>query len=298
MTHLSAKNAKPLAEAAREVFRAYRAENYSAKTISEYREKWGTFYAYLDNRQEGHPAVGDFSLENARDYIAYRLDPDDGRRPLKATSAGTHVSALRAISGRFEMEGLTGEHRLSHLGTPKLDQEPEGRVLLPDERLALFGAARGVSPTARRNVALLAVLDDVGPRVSELVTLDRDDINLDGRSIGLNLPAKRGLIRMLPLGTESVRILRDLVGTRRSSGPLFIQRGGSRMTDDAVRAMLVRLSERTGVDRVSPHDFRHTASTQLLGERRRRCPQEQGLRLEARQALDEPAATPTSRPSR
>jgi integrase/recombinase XerC len=44
-------------------------------------------------------------------------------------------------------------------------------------------------------------------------------------------------------------------------GPLFIQRGGGRMTDNAVRSMLVRLSERTGVERVSPHDFRHTAST-------------------------------------
>jgi integrase/recombinase XerD len=134
-------------------------------------------------------------------------------------------------------------------------------VLSPDERRTLFSAARGVSLTARRNLALLALLDDVGPRVSELVTIDRADVLLDRRSILLQLPAKRGLVRTVPLGSESVRILRDLVGTRRPVGPLFVQRGGSRMTDDAVRAILVRLSERTGVARVSPHDFRHTAST-------------------------------------
>jgi integrase len=118
-----------------------------------------------------------------------------------------------------------------------------------------------VSPTARRNVAILAVLDDVGPRVSELVTLEREDIRLDGRSVLLQLPAKRGLVRVLPLGTETVRVIRDLVGTRRLNGPLFVQRGGGRMTDNAVRSMLVRLSEETGIERVSPHDFRHTAST-------------------------------------
>lgn len=261
MTRLSAKNAKPLAEAMREVVRALRAENYSPATIEGYREKWGPFFAFLDDRLREVPVVGDFTLENVREYIALRLAPADGRRPLKDTSAGTHVRTLRAISNRFKEEGLTGEHRLERLGIPKLDAEPEGRVLSPDERLILFRAARGVSPTARRNLALLAVLDDVGPRVSELVTLDREDVSLDKRYVLLNLPAKRGLVRTLPLGTESVRILRDLVGTCRSKGPLFVQRGGARMTDGAVRAVLLRLSERTGIDRVSPHDFRHTAST-------------------------------------
>lgn len=261
MTRPSAKNAKPLAEAMREVVRALRSENYSPATIEGYREKWGPFFAYLDDRLDGDPMIGDFSLENARDYIALRLAPADGRRRLKATSAGTHVRTLRAISGWFHKEGLTGEHRLARLGSPKLDVEPVGRVLSPDERRTLFAAARGVSPTARRNLALLAVLDDVGPRVSELVRLDREDLSLEARYVLLRRPAKRGLARTLPLGTESVRILRDLVGTGRSKGPLFVGRGGGRMTDGAVRAALLRLSERTGIERVSPHDFRHTAST-------------------------------------
>jgi integrase/recombinase XerD len=93
------------------------------------------------------------------------------------------------------------------------------------------------------------------------VTIDREDVRLEDRSTLLRLPGKRGLVRTLPLGTESVRIIRDLVGTRRTIGPLFVQRGGSRMTDNAVRAVLLRLSERTGIERISPHDFRHTAST-------------------------------------
>jgi integrase/recombinase XerD len=261
MSRPSAKNARPLTEAMREVIRALRSENASPSTIEGYREKWGPFFAYLDARVDGCPTVADFTLEHGRDYIIYRLHPEDGRRPLSPVSGGTHVRTLRAISGWFRREGLTGEHRFARLGVPKLDVEPEGRVLSTDERLALFASARGMSSTARRNVAILAVLDDVGPRVSELVTLDREDLRLDDRSILLRHPAKRGVVRTLPLGSESVRIIRDLVGTRRTSGPLFVQRGGARMTDDAVRAMLVRLSAMTGVERVSPHDFRHTAST-------------------------------------
>jgi site-specific recombinase XerD len=219
MTRPSAKNAKPLAEAMREVVRALRAENCSPKTIEGYREKWGPFFAFLDDRQEGDPTVGDFTLDNARDYMIYRLDPEDQRRPLSPVSGCTHVATLRAISSRFAEEGLTGENRLVRLGKPKLDQEPEGRVLSPHERLALFAGARGVSLTARRNLAVLAVLDDVGPRVSELVMLQREDIRLDDRSIVLHLPAKRGLVRTLPLGCESVRVIRDLVGTRRLKRP-------------------------------------------------------------------------------
>jgi integrase/recombinase XerD len=261
MSRPSAKNAKPLAEAMREVIRALRSENASPSTIVGYREKWGPFFAYLDEHIDGDPTVADFTLESTRDYIIYRLHPEDGRRRLSPVSGGTHVRTLRAISGWFHKEGLTGEHRLAALGIPKVDVEPEGRVLSTDERLALFAGARGMSLTARRNLAILAVLDDVGPRVSELVTLEREDIRLDHRSVVLRHPAKRGVVRTLPLGNESVRVIRNLVGTRRVRGPLFVQRGGSRMTDDAVRSMLVRLSEETGVERVSPHDFRHTAST-------------------------------------
>ena len=95
MTRPSAKNAKPLAEAMREVVRVLRSENYSTKTIEGYREKLRPFFAFLDDRQEGDPTVGDFTLDNARDYMVYRLDPKDERRPLSAVSGRT--SQGRAI---------------------------------------------------------------------------------------------------------------------------------------------------------------------------------------------------------
>ncbi|MDF2734862.1 MAG: Phage integrase, N-terminal SAM-like domain [Chloroflexota bacterium] len=88
----------------REVVRALRAENYSPKTIEGYREKWGPFFAFVDERLGGDPTIADFTLENARDYVVYRLDPGDERRPLSPGSAGTHVRTLRAISGWFEKE--------------------------------------------------------------------------------------------------------------------------------------------------------------------------------------------------
>lgn len=67
----------------REVIGALRSENDSPKTIEGYREKWGSYYAFVDNRQDGHPLVGDFTLDAARDYMGYRLDL---KRPLEGVS--------------------------------------------------------------------------------------------------------------------------------------------------------------------------------------------------------------------
>ena len=236
-------------------------KNLADKTLDEYREKWGAFYRWLCARTAEGPTVGDFTLEVAREYVAARLRPRDDSPPLQATSVGTHVRALRAIAARIDDAQHPGDHRLGTLRQPKVDPAPEARSLTNDELLLLVAAARDVSATARRNTALLALLIDVGPRVSELVSIDRADVDFPNRWIAIRSPAKRGLVRIVPLGSEAIRLLRGHLGSGPDRGPLFVQRGGERMTDNAVRSMLVRLSEWVEIDRVSPHDFRHTAST-------------------------------------
>lgn len=92
---------------------------------------------------------------------------------------------------------MAAAHRNRHSAGPVVDGVRGTE--LTNERVLVQRCA-WLSPMARRNLAVLAVLYAWGPAFSELVTPEREDIRLDGRSIVLHLPAKRGLLRTLPLG--------------------------------------------------------------------------------------------------
>jgi site-specific recombinase XerC len=255
---LSHLDSLPLREHIDDVWMSLRAANRRPKTLEDYQEVWRPFYVFLAQRLGRPPLLADFTLQGVQAYLAYERRPDRAR-PLADRSLVAKARTLKAIAGRLHADGKTATNRLAMLQTPAA-AEADGRVLCDAERLALFLGAAGVSLTDRCTRALLAVLDDVGPRASELVSLDAADVDFVRGWILLREPAKRGLVRQLPLGRVSRQLLRNHLG-RRHSGPLFIGHTGERLTDDAVRSRLVRLSQAVGIPRVSPHDFRRTAAT-------------------------------------
>jgi integrase/recombinase XerC len=257
-SRLSHLDSLPLREHIDDVWMSMRAGNRRPKTIEDYQEVWRPFYVFLARRLDHAPMLADFTLQAAQSYLAYEQRPDRPP-PLSDRSLVAKARTLKAIASRLHADGKTGTNRLAQLQTP-LAAEPDGRVLNDAERLALFLGAAGVTEGDRCSRGLLALLDDVGPRVSELVSLDAHDVDFERGWIVLREPAKRGLVRQLPLGRVSRQLLRNHLGRRRS-GPLFTGNGGGRLTADAVRSRLVRMSLAVGIPRVSPHDFRRTAAT-------------------------------------
>jgi len=250
---------QPLSQHIADVWLAMDAEAYAPKTIEDYREKWGPFYVALGRELGRRPLLADLQLDWARRYIIARLRPDGERRPLAPVSAAAHVRVLKALSTRLFNEGKTGTNRLAALREPRGDGE-EKTALTADEVGALLDAASGIALGARRNGALIAVLVDVGPRISEILAANVEDIEWAKGWITIVHPAKRGPRRNIPLGRETRRLLQAYVGKRRR-GPLFLAGQETRMTAAAARQVLARLSARLEIARVSPHDLRHTAAT-------------------------------------
>lgn len=256
---LSHYDSQPLSQHIADVWLAMNAEAYAAKTIEDYREKWAPFYVALGRELGRRPLLADFQLEAARRYVIGRLHPDDGRRPLAPVSAAAHVRVLKAVATRLFDEGKTGTNRLAALREPKGEGE-EKTALTAEEVIALLDASSGLTLGARRNAALIGLLVDAGPRISEVIAADVEDVDWAHGWIRILHPAKRGPKRNVPLGRESRRLLQAYLGKRRR-GPLFLEGEEDRMTAPAARQVLARLSQRLGMPRVSPHDLRHTAAT-------------------------------------
>ena len=128
------------------------------------------------------------------------------------------------------------------------------------------------NPTAikRRiqDIALLEMLFSTGMRVSEIVFTDIEHVDMDRQVISVHGKGNRE--REIPIVCDAFRdaLSQHLCERRRNeaaqNAPLFVNRRGSRMSDQSVRALLRRLTALAGVRQITPHMLRHTVATLLL----------------------------------
>jgi integrase/recombinase XerD len=144
------------------------------------------------------------------------------------------------------------------------------RALSREEISSLLSVLRATS-AHRQEVELqvaVRLMISTGVRVGELCKLRIEDVAPDGSSIRVHGKGSRDRIAYLP--DVSFRAdVRDLVQDRRraagSREPLFVNRLGSRLQPQSIRAKLHKIAEQAGLIRhVTPHMLRHTAATLLI----------------------------------
>ena len=206
------------------------------------------------------------------------------RDGLGKRSQGRTLSAVRSLFRYACREGLLPANPAQTVRTPKYPKhlprhlrpgEVENLIEAPTAGLPAADFGDG-SPLALRDRALLEVLYASGLRVSELVGLDWQDVDLSSRV--LRVLGKGRKERMVPFGRQAADALRawldvweavraQVAGRKGddNSEPVFLNRLGGRLTDRSVRRVIDRWVDQAAVARgVHPHTLRHTFATHLL----------------------------------
>jgi integrase/recombinase XerD len=145
------------------------------------------------------------------------------------------------------------------------------KVLSEREVAALLEVPVQATAEDRRDRVMLELLYATGLRVSELVSLELADVNLQ---VGyLRVTGKGSKQRIVPMGEPAQRLLLEYVQIvrpqflkRRPSGVLFVSRRGTSLTRQAFWKSLRARARRAGLNKsVSPHMLRHSFATHLLG---------------------------------
>ena len=125
----------------------------------------------------------------------------------------------------------------------------------------------------RRNIqetALIETLFSTGMRVSEVVALNTSQVDMDRLVISVHGKGSRE--REIPIVCDAFQeIFAQHLAERctketAADAPIFVNRRGSRMSDQTVRAVLRRHANKIGARRITPHMLRHTVATLLLEE--------------------------------
>lgn len=253
--------------------------NLSRHTVRAYRSDLSQFLAFAATWLGREPETDDFDHRLLRAYLAETYE----RRQASSSSA-RKLAAVRTFARYLRREGLLEEDPGALVSAPKVERRMPPH-LAEDEVAVLLAAPDAATPLGLRDRAILELLYASGLRLSELVGLDVEDVNLSGRMVRVlgkggrerivpfnpaaaaairdYLPARRGLVRRAPAGETVARAgARRL---RRAGDPLFVNYRGGRLSGRSVARMVDRLVTRTGADRgISPHALRHSFATHLL----------------------------------
>jgi integrase/recombinase XerD len=242
----------------------------SSNTIESYRrdlEMWRRF--------SGAEGIGETPTND--DLVEYLSRLRTGRPPAARALAPSSV-ARAVVSLRSLYRFLAREGRIESDPTSKLSAPRQPRSL--PKAIGLEEVTRLVelpSPDllGRRDRGILEMLYGSGIRISELVSLDLDDVDLDEGSV-LVRSGKGSKARRVPLGRSAARAVGDYVHAtrpellKRSSGgsargAVFLNARGGRLTRQGCWKILKRYAEEAGLGpRVSPHTLRHSFATHML----------------------------------
>jgi integrase/recombinase XerD len=191
------------------------------------------------------------------------------RAGAKGSTQARKSAAVRSFYGFALREGLATRDVPALVDAPRAGSYlPD--VLAPEAVERILEAPPGDDAIGIRDRAVLELLYACGLRVSELVGLDTDRVDLDGQQV--RVIGKGNKERRVPMGDEArERLHRYRAGPRtewtagKPTPAVFVSRRGRRMTRESVWHLVRRWAEAAGVsERVTPHTFRHSFATHLL----------------------------------
>ncbi len=237
-------------------------------TIAAYRRDLAVWQRFCDERGIEADAA---SAEDLTGYLEYLRRPNALGSAYSASSVARMLVSLKSFHRFLVREGRSRSDPTARVGTPKRPRSlPKAIALDEVERLLSLPHSEGLG---RRDRAILECLYGAGLRISELVNLDVDDIDLDEGSI-LIRGGKGGKSRRVPVGRAARSATGNYLTTvrpglaRKAPSPgaaLFLNARGGRLSRQGCWKILRRYALLAGMeDRLSPHTLRHSFATHML----------------------------------
>jgi integrase/recombinase XerD len=242
-------------------------KGYSQNTLAAYRNDLSQFAAYLEKRQLSWDQV-------SRDVIVDYIMLMKTEQEYASSTVARKVAAIKSFFHYLVNRGELADDPTATLDSPKVRKRLPKSISAEDMERLLAEPAREETPKALRDRALLEVLYATGLRVTELVSLDVDDVNLASATVRV-VRARDKRERLVPIHQRAIEPLQEYLerGRRQllrnpDETALFLNHRGKRLTRQGLWLIVKHYVREVGIrEAVTPHTLRHTFATHLIDKK-------------------------------
>ncbi len=232
-------------------------------TLDSYRRDLNSYSEFL-KKQFNTVNISDTSRTH---IISYLLELKNKGRATSTISR--NLASIRSFYQYLMRDRLIEKDPSQNLESPKIDKRLP-KVLTVDQVETLLQLPDTTSPSGLRDKAMLELLYATGIRVSELVSLNLEDVNLN---MGLvKCFGKGSKERIVPLGSIAIKSInhyidngRNRLGKKVANNSLFLNHHGRRLSRQGFWKIIKKYAKQGNINvEITPHTLRHSFATHLL----------------------------------
>ncbi|MFC2012859.1 site-specific tyrosine recombinase XerD [Chloroflexota bacterium] len=244
-------------------------KGFSVNTVAAYHNDLLQMASFAEGevaRRNLVPSWTDFGRDG---MLSYMLNLKE--RNYAATTAARKVAAAKSFFSFMTAEGILRNNPTQDLHSPKVGKSLPRPISVSQVHHLLEQPTKLSTPEAKRDEAMLTLLYASGMRVSELVSLNLKDIDIDEGTVRcFGKGRKERLVhiyrRAADLVKEYMTAARPKLGRyREAEKALFLNRRGERLTRQGFWQILKGYAKSAGLGKeISPHTLRHSFATHML----------------------------------
>ena len=232
----------------------------SSNTLQSYKRDLKQFEKYIEENNEDYSKVTD---ERIKDYISHMQEI--GKKP---STISRGLASIRSFY-QYETKNKNVESDPTEgIQSPKIEKRVPS-ILTSNEVALLLEQPKNVDLKGIRDKAMLEFAYATGMRVTEIISLNVEDVNLETGYVTCRNGKRE---RTVPVGNMSLKALKDYIINARKTmikdeneKALFVNVNGQRLTRQGFWKIIKYYKEQAHIEKeITPHVLRHSFATHLL----------------------------------
>jgi len=256
-------------------------DGYARNTVAAYRNDLSQLIEFLGRHE---PPIGSWTDVGAADLSAFveslrtmKLVKRQGEEKSVAPSTiARKVAALKSFFNYLTVKGVIATDPTLALEAPKVAKRTPKTMTSEEVERLLTAPGTSNSPKTLRDRALLELLYATGVRVSELVSLKLDDVNLTDKKVRVK-NEDNSRERSVPMSDKAAECLQVYIDRGRphfvksagNQAALFLNQRGQQLTRQGMWLIIKEYASRAGLNyEVTPHMLRHSFAAHMLHDKK------------------------------